>query len=246
MGNTIQWGNPVCKILFFTVFFLFFNNAAAAEPWVEVPLVKGTVYDFKTAQISSTNVDRGLIKKLAGGAVKVSLTEKSARVIAKATLKGKATYTARVGTRLHVKRMNGNVMHGKLRVTIYDIAYMGRMATLGASGGHALLRAEVYGDKGNIYQESTLLDKTVFVAGTETPQQTKISKSFEFWVYYADKDIDVSLFLQLKAGITTVLDVVTGNSEVDFYNSGRGVSYGGVKVEVLEAVPVGSGPGKPR
>jgi len=236
------WAASLCLI----IFSLFVPEPACTEPWVDVPLVKGAIYDFKTAQISSTNVDRGLIKKLTGGAVKVSLAEKSARAIAKATLKGKATYSARVGTRLRVKRMGGNVMHGKLRVTIYDIAYMGRMATLGASGGHALLRAELYGDQGNIYQQSTILDKTVFIAGTETPQQANISKTFEFWVYYADKDIDVSLFLQLKAGITTVLDVVTGNSEVDFYNSGRGVSYGGVKVEVLEAVPVGSGPGRPK
>lgn len=238
------------RIAAFALFSVFIVLTTAtivfAEPWVNVPLVKGAVYDFKTAQISSTNVDRGLIKKLSSGSAVVSLSEKSARTLSKATLKGKSTCTARVGTRLHVQRMGGNVMHGKLRVTIYDIAYMGRMATLGASGGHALLRAEVYGDGGKIYNESTLLDKTVFVAGVETPQQTKISRSFEFWVYYADKDIDVSLFLQTKAGITTVLDVITGNSEVDFYNSGRGVSYGGVKVEVLEAIPVGSGPGRPR
>jgi len=220
-------------------FFFLSSPAICVET---IYLTKGNVYTFNNADYSHRNGERSLPKINSAGASEATMSSKTLRAYAKATLSGKSKYNACVGNQMIFRFGDGNAYMGKIRVTMSGIAYMGKLGALGMGAGSGWVRMLVRLSDGSIYEETVISNVETIAASVKSPSETNITKSVEIPVILKSGKIPtlfVELCLDANAATGTVAGVVPGNASVDYYYEGRGASYTQIKIEILEGYAPG-------
>ena len=190
-----------------------------------VKLNPGASITLNSADLSGQGGGCQFPKINCGGASAADMNTNTARAKAIASLSGKGTYQAKVGSRFDVAKGDSGQTYGRARVTISGISYYGTVGALGIAAGKGILRMFVQGGP-----QKDILVAAGGGAAAKVFQNSNVSSSFEMDVK-SGQIYDVYLEIIAAAGSGSLVSP----AEVNFLDDGKKVSYQYIRIDILSS-----------
>lgn len=231
--SIITWGLFCAAVLYF----LLPTHAIASGT---IKINKNEVLQLTQADTASKGGGPAVLPQQVSpgsGASSADTTQRTLKAIAKSGYLSKTTYWAKLTTRFTVDRGNRSEIYGRVRVQIENGKIKGYLSAAGTNEARVFITMNVadlqkHTDEG----KAILIDSKI--AGNKTIDKTFIN-AIEITVI-AGRTYEVDLYLEAYAVGTNLL----AGSTSDFMSGNGKVSFDAVKVTMIEAIPLVTGPAR--
>jgi hypothetical protein len=219
--------HPFTQAMFIAVCIMFIISLlpSTALSSGSIKLNKGAMLNMSSADLSGKGGGCQLPKLNCGGASAVDQASKTIRAKTIASLSGKGSHWAKVGSRFSVSKGDNGQTYGNARITISGISYHGTVGALGIAAGKGILRMSVSGGP-----QKDIMVAAGGGAAAKSFQNSNVSSYVEMEVKSGEA-YDVNLEIVAAAGSGSLISP----AEVNFYDDGKMAKYQNIRVDILSS-----------
>jgi len=209
----------------------------------DIPLNKGAAATLTNIDIADKGgPESSFLNRQYSGAADSNPSGKTLRAMAKASPDSKASYWAKMGTRLSIQKGNGGETYGRARITLYGLSCNGAVNTPRASAGKATLKLYISSAHNKTRTELNLLTASGNGSEPKIFKKDKTSGSVDVHVAAGDTiTVELELIASAGSGFQKI------PAEVDFYTGQKKVTFEGIRVDILNTdapLPIVAPPAK--